>query len=214
MPRTMSSKKPSPVLLTILLARKPEISPRMIQANIDTMSSYSRNPGATPDGRLLNASRLSCPSLSRFWPASRAPGLVRGERLSRAGVGAGGGPGRAPGGGGGAGGRGAGAPGGVARGRPEPPGHAIVRAVPPGLSGPSLRDAPVSPPRAVPPGPSGPPLRDAPVSPPRAVPPGPSGPSLRDAPVSPPRAVPPGPSGPSLRDAPVSPPRAERLFHG
>src|SRR5439155_26342649 len=35
MPSTMSRKKPSPDLLTILLAMKPEISPRMIHPMID-----------------------------------------------------------------------------------------------------------------------------------------------------------------------------------
>src|ERR1700676_4854010 len=41
-PSTMSSRTPSPALLTILLAMKPEISPRIIQPRID-MTYLSKN---------------------------------------------------------------------------------------------------------------------------------------------------------------------------
>src|SRR4029077_4918485 len=40
-PRAMSRKNPSPVLLTILLAMKPEIRPRTIQASNDMTTSLS-----------------------------------------------------------------------------------------------------------------------------------------------------------------------------
>src|SRR5204863_7112729 len=42
MPSTMSRKKPSPDLLTILLAMNPEISPRMIQPIMDIAHLLTR----------------------------------------------------------------------------------------------------------------------------------------------------------------------------
>src|SRR3569623_3256906 len=65
-PMTLSIIKPSPVLLTILLAIKPEIRPRTIQARIDMFYSHSgpRGPGinwVTNDNRRRRFLRSSQP---------------------------------------------------------------------------------------------------------------------------------------------------------